>query len=508
MSGTEEPRQSLPGRIGRVALKSELATLANDPLKFLFGKRITSSDVVVASRGRGKGLDLYDDLERDGQVGTVLDKRKAAVAGREWSLEAADETPAAQQALAIVQQALDGLAFNQAVEAMLDALLKGFSVQEVLWEAKGNLLMPVALNSKNPRRFTFFDAPGAPQLRLLTKSAPIDGEELPDRKFIVHRHGGKYGDPYGAGLGQRLFWPVFFKRQGIAFWLSALEKFGQPTVIGRFPQGTSNEKVDELLEILRAVASEAAVALPEGMVTELLEAKRSGSFDSYEKLARYMDEDIAKVVLGETLSTDSGDNGSRALGEVHDGVRLELAQADADRLSDTLNGGLVRWIVAFNALPEETAPRLWWDMTPPEDLSKRAERDGKISALGYEPTEDYIQQTYGEGWVKKAPVQPPPPGLRAPAATPAELAAFAEAEDTDVPTRLAAELDRAAGAAQDRMIETIRAELAAATDWPDLADRLARVYPRMNDVAFAELMQQALTLASLEGGNAMLRPPA
>lgn len=501
MSDTTQP-QRLAGRIGRVSLRGELATLSTDPLQTLFGKRIPMSDAVLATRGRGKGLDLYDDLERDDQVGTVLDKRKAAVAGREWTLEAADESPAAQQALQIVQEALDALPFNQVVEAMLDALLKGYSVQEVIWEARGNRLLPAELKSKNPRRFTFQDEDGKAQLRLLTKSAPIDGEEVPDRKFIVHRHGGKYGNPYGTGLGQRLFWPVFFKRQGVAFWLSALEKFGQPTVVGRYPQGTSDPEQDKLLDVLTAVASEAAVALPEGMVAELLEAKRAGSFDSYEKLCRYMDEAIAKIVLGETLSTDAGENGSRALGEVHNGVRLELAQADADRLSDTLNPGPIRWITVFNGLPAEVAPRLWWDMTPSEDLSKRAERDGKIAALGYEPTQEYITTTYGEGWVKKAPVQPPPG--RPVAATPEELAAFAEAEDTDVPSRLAAQLDRAAGAAQDRMIETLRAELGTAQDLPDLADRLARLYPRMNDVAFAELMQQALGLASLEGRNAML----
>ena len=43
-----------------------------------------------------------------------------------------------------------------------------------------------------------------------------------------------------------------------------------------------------------------------------------------------------------------------------------------------------------------------------EDLNKRAERDTKISALGYEPTEEYVRETYGEGWVKKAVVAPVP----------------------------------------------------------------------------------------------------
>ena len=65
----------------------------------------------------------------------------------------------------------------------------------------------------------------------------VEGEELPDRKFIIHSVGGKDGSPYGLGVGHRLFWPVFFKRQGISFWLIFAEKFGTPTAVGKYPGG-------------------------------------------------------------------------------------------------------------------------------------------------------------------------------------------------------------------------------------------------------------------------------
>ena len=44
----------------------------------------------------------------------------------------------------------------------------------------------------------------------------------------------------------------------------------------------------------------------------------------------------------------------------------------------------------------------------------RAERDNKISLLGYEPTAEYITQTYGEGWKKKEAAPLPPTGQGAP----------------------------------------------------------------------------------------------
>lgn len=482
----------LEGRLGRIVPRGVLATLANDPMRTLFGKRIPLDDALLATRGQGQGLALYDGLERDGKVGAVLQKRRDAVVGREWQLEAADETPAAQQALEIVQQALDGIPFNLAVGDMLDALLKGISVLEVLWEVRGNLVVPAGLLPRNPQRFTFHDSEAGPQLRLLTKAQRLEGEELPARKFILHRHGGKYGDPWGGGLGQRLFWPVFFKRQGVAFWLGALEKFGQPTVVGKYPAGTSEAEQDKLMDALRAIASEAAVGIPEGMVVELLEAKRNGAFDSYEKLARYMDEEISIIVLGETLSTSVGASGSRALGEVHNEVRLEIAQGDADRLSDTLNSGLIRWITEFNGLPPEVAPRLWWDMSPAEDLTKTAERDGKIAALGYRPLPEYIQATYGEGWVEKQGAAPAAPDGMV-------LPAFAEAPDSPPEVRLAAQLDRAAQPHTDAWLNRIRALVETAGTYEEIAAGLLALYPQLAVGGLAEAMQQALAVANLTG---------
>jgi hypothetical protein len=117
-------------------------------------------------------------------------------------------------------------------------------------------------------------------------------------------------------------------------------------------------------------------------------------------------------VLGETLTTSVGESGSRALGEVHNAVRLELTRADADQLSRTLNASLVRWIVELN-LPSAPPPRLWWDVAEPKDLAATAARDRTLREIGFRPTLDRITETYGEGY---EPVSEPVP--QAPPADP------------------------------------------------------------------------------------------
>jgi hypothetical protein len=52
---------------------------------------------------------------------------------------------------------------------------------------------------------------------------------MPERKFWTFSAGAATDDePYGLGLGHFLYWPVFFKRNDIKFWLIFLEKFAAP----------------------------------------------------------------------------------------------------------------------------------------------------------------------------------------------------------------------------------------------------------------------------------------
>lgn len=528
-------------------LRREVATIATDPNRYVFGNRITPEDSTLASRGQGKGLWLYDDLERDGQVFAVLQKRRAALIGRPWEVEPADESPAAQRSAELVTSQLEAIGVEDLVEELLGALLKGVGIVEVIWDATAEGIAPVAIKGRDPRRFAFravTDTAGRVdhELRLLTRAQPLDGEAVPPRKFIVHRYGRRYDNPWGLGLGHRLFWPVFFKRKGVGFWLGALEKFGQPTGLGRYPAGTPESEQKKLLQALQAISTDSGVAIPEGMTIELLEAKRAGTFDSYERLAQYMDAEISRIVLGETLTSSVGDSGSRALGDVHNEVRLELTRADADQLSRTLNATLVRWIVDLN-LPSAPPPRLWWDVSEPEDLAATAQRDKTLREIGFRPTLDRITEVYGEGYeAVSEPAPPAPPaapggglaalfreiglrrplsGLRPPAApspppgpqtrlnpfkTPFNVDVFREGSGAaaggapkDAADRLADQIEALLAEGEDPLMRALAALVERASSLEEVRDGLVALLPEISDRRLAELMAQALIVANLQG---------
>lgn len=392
----------------------EIASIQRDIHRTFYGRTLTNADATLASRGQGKGLLIYDELKRDAHAGAVLAKRKLAVTSRPWTLEPASKSATDKAAAELVKAAFEHLRFNHACKRLLEATLKGYAVSEVMWELRDGMVLPASLIARDARRFVF-TVDG--ELHLRTPQNMVEGELMPARKFVVHRRGADDDSPYGTGIGGMLFWPVFFKRNTITFWLTFADKFGSPTAVGKYPNGAGTPEQDKLLQALRDLAQDAGVIVPEGMIIELLEAQRSGSVDTYEKLVRYMDEQMSKAVLGETMSTTAASTGlGSSQGDVQNDVRLEVAVDDADELDETLNATLVRWIVDYN-MPGAGYPLLKHVFDEPEDLAKRAARDKTLVEMGWEPTEEYMLDTYGEGWVKsEKPVPPPSPfGFGAPA---------------------------------------------------------------------------------------------
>lgn len=370
LAHAEPPRKNLPAEA-----RSLIANASNDITIPYFSGVLQHADDTLIQQGGGKGLAIYDEIERDTHAFSMLQKRRKAVVSRAWEVEPGGDRPADKKAADLVEEILKQLPFDRITEDLLDATLKGFAVSEIEWERDGALIRPRRIVAHNQRRFVF-DEEWRP--RLLTWTAMRDGIELPERKFIVHRVGVKGNNPYGLGLGTRLFWPVLFKREGIAFWLHFLEKFAGPTIVGKTPYGMLTDAQRELLNTLVSARTASAITVPIGTDVEFLEASRSGSV-SYEQFLAYWDRQISICTTGETLTTQVGEaGGNRALGEVHQEPLDILADSDGDLLADTLRETLVRWIVEYN-LPGAELPSVW-RVRPKNERAEAETRKTKADA--------------------------------------------------------------------------------------------------------------------------------
>lgn len=483
-------------------LKNEIASAARDILHPVFMGILRNQDDTLLSRGGSKGLAIYDDIERDALAHAVINKRKMAVVSFPWEVDPASNALKDRKAAELVKAQLIAINFDKLTLDLLDAILKGFSVGEVIWNSDGSQIYVERIIPRNQRRFVFDEAR---TLRLLTLQNTMRGDELPARKFIVHSTGGKDGSPYGLGLGSKLFWPTYFKRQNITFWLTFADKFGSPTAVGKYPGGTSDTDQSNLLTAISSIAQESGVIVPDNMVIELLEASRTSAGDFYERMCRYMDEQISVAVLGETMTTIAKAAGlGSGQSDVQNDIRLELARADADLLTGTLQETLVKWIVEFN-MPGAGIPRVWRKIEAQEDLNARAERDERIAKLGFKPTLDYITEIYGEGWAEAAPETPPTlkPATKTPANNAANAATeFAESELFADQQALDDAIDLLASDNMQTQMEKLLAPIAKLVNssTPEqLQNRFAESYAELDTEAMQELMARAFFVAEVWG---------
>ncbi len=489
-------------------LKDELIPFANGITGYIYGGGyLNQQDDTLLTRGGGLGLKIYDDIERDCHAFAVLQKRKLAVIARELIIEPFSKGKADKKAADMVKAQLANLScrlpddetlpempgFDACSYNMLDAILKGFSVGEIMWDTDGSEVYAAEVRTKDQRLFGF--APGTRGFKLQLRTV-TDTQTLPGRKFIVYTWGAKNGNPWGLGMGSRLFWPVFFKRQGITMLLVRIDKFSQPTPYAEHPPGLSDPEKAKLLASLRNIGREGGILVPTGTILKYLEDVRAGQIDTEEKLARYMDEQMSECVLGETGSTNqSGNGGSRARDEVGNEVRLEIVKADADLLSATYNATLVRWITQMN-MPGANPPKIWRDCGEPEDLMARAERDKLIFDMGFEPDEQYINDTYGGRWTKKA-LTPPPPAL--PGEDPGAISFSAGEPAAVTEVQLAGMLALAVDSGVSAWVEKLRSLGDGAADLAELAAQVGTAFPDMPVEGVAGIVAADLVRARMGG---------
>lgn len=357
---------------------------------------VLAPDDTILTGKAGGNYQIYKEVLRDDQCSSTFAQRRLSVVCREWMVEPASESAEDKAAAEFIKAQLAALDWDDITDQMLYARWYGHAVAECMWGRAENRVTLEAIKVRDRGRFAY-DENGS--LYLLTQARY---ELMPERKFWTINTGADHHDsPYGLGLAHFCYWPVFFKRNGIRFWLVFLEKFGMPTAKGTIPAGMLEDVAfrQKALEALKAIASETAVLVPEGMEVELLEAARSGT-GTYDTMTEAMDAAIAKLTVGQTASSQ-GTPGKLGNDQLQSDVRDDIVKADADLVCGSFNRQVVAWLTEWN-FPGAKPPRVWRVIEPPDDLNQRATRDKDIYALGFEPTEEYITETYGPGWKKKA----------------------------------------------------------------------------------------------------------
>ncbi len=323
-------------------------------------------------------LALAEDMEeRDLHYSGVLAIRKRQVSGLEITVEAAGDDEVSQRAADLIRDVIDRDGFVDELIDILDAIGKGFSATEIIWDTSEGQWRPKKLAWRDPRWFTFDHRDGeTPLLR-----GPNGHEPLNPYQWIFHAAKVKSGLPIRGGIARAAAWSFMFKSYTMKDWAIFCEAYGQPLRLGKYGSEATDADKETLLRAVSNIGTDYAAIVPASMAVEFVKADISGSHQLYQERANFLDYQVSKLVLGQTGTTDAI-AGGHAVGKTHDGVRDDIEKADARQLAATLNRDLVRPVVDFELGPQKKYPRISIGRPDEVDVDKLVDNVVKLVPLG------------------------------------------------------------------------------------------------------------------------------
>jgi phage gp29-like protein len=287
--------------------------------------------------------------------------------------------------------------FHATIYELLDAVARGISVLEIDWSLEDGKYVPLGTR-RVPWTCLGFIQPSQALSRskgsLVSRPASQDPHGLrlfPDRdpnspkqfssyphKFLVGVYRAKSGHIAETAqlralahlwLGRMLGWE----------WMTAkAELFGIPLRWATYDPSAPQSQIDAIQDMLRNMGEAAWGAFPVGTDLQILNGNQpgvAGSSEPTERLIAMADRACDLLFLGQTLTSEEGQSGSYALGNVHREVELDLYENYAAYVIDVINNQFIPSIVELNWGEATELPFLEVELDRPAKDTERVNRD-------------------------------------------------------------------------------------------------------------------------------------
>ncbi len=390
-------------------------------------------------------FDLAQEMEeRDLHYSSVLGTRKRAITGiKPLVIAGSSDDAKAEDIASEVRELVERPEFvDDYLTDALDALGKGYSIVEILWKRSAKQYAVEGFKWRDPRHFVIDRLDG--RTVRLKQPGNTQGVDLPPYQFSIHTPKLKTGLPIRGGLARLVAWAFLFKSYTLKDWMAFLEVYGMPLRVGKYGPGASFDDKRVLLQAVRDISSDAAAIIPKSMEIEFIEAAGGSGNAVFGNKAGYLDKQISKAVLGQTMSTDDGSSLSQA--EVHEEVRHDVARADARQLEATINRDVVRPFVDLNHGPQDTYPTVYFPFVESEDIEAIVNSVERVVPMGMQVGMSNVRKRLGfeepedDEVLLTAPQAPKPDAtdkadtarVKEPCATCGEVHALAEDQRTEL----------------------------------------------------------------------------
>lgn len=444
---------------------------------------------------------LAEDMEeKDLHYQAVLGTRKRAVSQLQITVEPADDSAEANRDADLVRSFVRREVIQDELFDILDAIGKGISITEIMWETSEKQWMPTELRWVDPR-FIDFDRIDrrTPLLKTAEGLKPLD-----PYKYVRAEIKAKSGLPIRGGIARGAAWAYLFKNFDIKAWVQFAEIYGQPLRVGKYGPDATDEDRRKLLRAVANIGTDAAAIIPESMLLEFIKADQKASADMYLQLAEYMERQLSKAVLGQTTTTDAI-SGGHAVSKEHNEVRGDIEQADANQLGAILKRDIARPLVDLNHGPRKAYPSITIGRAEQINQKEYAENVERLAKVGMPISISGIR----EAMSLKEP-ESSEDTLRVPSKTtepsktpedPALATAGNELSSTDAIQEFIAELGEGDEFADimEPIIGPIDTMLASAETYEEFTEGLAALLKDMDPTAAAEAIAKARFAGRIAG---------
>ena len=360
-----------------------------------------------------------------------LEQIKASVISMDWEVQpwarkGEEPTPEAVRKAELVDDLIwdfrprpdyDENDFEDTIRDILDARGKGISVLEVDWEARSQRSEVggrkpagrIGIRATRHVHPKYYGYPFSGEDRLMLRvgqvrqnnpSAPLvvsegDFAPVPPDKFILAVCKAKSGHPISGAMLRCLgFWWAATNFTG-PWLLNFCQLFGQPIRWATYDPNMATSDRQVLEEMMENMGSAAWALFPSGTQLELKEAVKGGTDNPQIALFDLADKICDIRILGQTLTSDVADSGSRALGDVHEGVLAGVKDSLATWAAKVIRNQVIRPLLRLNFGDDEECPFLVASAAERVDPKLLAERDQVLNAMGLELPKTWLYERHG-----------------------------------------------------------------------------------------------------------------
>lgn len=301
----------------------------------------------------GNGLKVYDDMLKDGRIGSLFDDRVNATQNLPMHVRPCEDKRINQYVETYLSEKI---LRKHANNLLTRALTYGFAPAEIVWQQDKNGLSYIdALINHDIAKYRF-DSDGN-----MYYDSNFQALNQP-YKWIVHRHNGdRYNAPYGQAYLERAYWAWRFKKMGWQFWMTAAEKFSVPSIVALFDQTDptkAREIANDLARMLSQINSGSAGSFAN--IKNIQQLTMSGSVADFNTLINACDLQISYALTGQALANNVSETGTQALGTVQERTKQSTYENDARSLAYTMQR-LVEMAIHVNFGEEAIVPEFTFE---------------------------------------------------------------------------------------------------------------------------------------------------